>query len=183
MVASSEAKTIVVKATDPITLCSRSITFTAIEPEYVEFAKIGHRHAAGQAGSGFCAAMRIHPVDVSFTGVEFIERVAPTVSSGSFQHLTDPHPEWVASAVCGENNVFPGVDIPYFPAEPIGDPPAYVPGTITWDIPWQYRVASTWHDCWILRQQGTVDAAGTVTTEKAGVTSQHGVNDTSEFCP
>lgn len=180
--APNQAGTVEITATSSAN-CSRSLIFDVIEPEGVELIIIQYQHKFGWASSGFCAEVYILPTSVSFTGLQIREGTADAVATGSFWCLNDlEHQVTSPAPAVGENNLLSAIDDVNSNVCHDG-PSQLVPGTFTWPIPWEYSYGGPWVEFAVVPVHSSVDEEGTVTTERAGASSTHEINEPTRECP
>lgn len=124
----------------------------------------------------------ITPADVSFEAIELHEQEVDAVGTGCFaQYLQThhighhPNPGWTGIvAVEANGSKMSAPDHIAFSGSACA-------GTITWSIPWEFRVNGGASKLFIvLDQVGTFTANGHVTATKAGATVSSARNDPTE---
>lgn len=169
--------------------CSCSITFNVVEPSGIVMERVPgtkKNHAQNTASTGFIGQAYIQPADVSFENIQIREQEVNAVGTGCFQQYFashnvghNPKPDFSSvSAVEGTNgSKVDGQDQVAFSG-------SKCEGTITWNIPWEFKVGSG--DAKVfstVNQVGTFDAAGSVTAAKAGGSASSNFGDASEKDP
>jgi len=168
-----------------------SVVFTVIEPAGVVMQRhpgSGIRHTLNRPDSGLQTDIYLTPDDVSFENVQYHEVDVPAVANGVYAPFNgvghDPHPATITvnGVVTGLGSKANGIDSIYS-----GDPgtaPPFAPGSITFDIPYEFQVgAGAFKRFTTVRQQSTLAADGvTLTSSKAGASITIKVTDpTSTF--
>lgn len=149
-------------------------------------------HRKGKASAGFLGMIFLRPADVSFGNTEFREGAAPYEATGCFKmaeveldEIEDViHPvrgKW--STVSRGSAKGSAVNTPDRVRSHTLSPP-FTEGTFTWNIPWLCRVKGGGDEFRIAvaTHHHSVDAAGTMTITKKGVTVRHeATDDTKNF--
>lgn len=133
-------------------------------------------YTAGQAGSGFVANVRIHPLSVSFSRLQVREGTVAAVATGYYNTVLgwngNVHPLGTWLTLDASN----GGIIDTVGTNPPGSPAPFSPGAFTWPIPQFYRrVGSTGNG-----RRYSVGTHRQVMTASAGVetTSKEGASRT-----
>jgi glycosyltransferase involved in cell wall biosynthesis len=167
------------------------ITFTVVEPSGIVMRRhpgSGIRHTHNRPDSGLQTDIYLTPSDVSFQNVQYHEVDVPAVANGVYAPFNgvghDPHPATISvdGVVAGLGSKANGIDSIYS-----GDPgtaPPFAPGSITFNIPYEFKVGSgAFKRFATVVQRSTLAADGvTLTSSKAGASITIKVSDpTSTF--
>lgn len=168
-----------------------SVVFTVVEPSGVVMQRhpgSGIRHQQNRPDSGLQTDIYFTPDNVSFQNVLYHELDVPAVATGVYApfngvgHSPNPAPLSVNGVVPGLGSKVNGIDNIYS-GDP-GTPAPFAPGSITFDIPYEFKVGTgAFKRFATVRQQSTLAADGvTLTSSKAGASIAIKVGDpTSTF--
>jgi hypothetical protein len=161
-----------------ITGSGATIAFDVIAPDNVHMDRLtgsGVRHMQDRPDSGIVVQPFVLPDTVNFYNVQIQEVDVKAVADGVFQPYNgfghDPHPvtatlsNTVVSGKGTQSNSGDCVDS----GDP-GTPPPFTPGSITFDIPYEYKVGGgSFYKFTTVRQQSVLDKDGTtLTSSKVG---------------
>jgi hypothetical protein len=168
-----------------------TVEFTVVAPSGVRMEQIpdiATFHRKGVPSAGFRARIYILPDDVSFSVIRIIEDRAEAIADGYYEserndvHLRkkDPqsgkdiwmfmgeHKEGFGTPVYGDDKVTTDTD----------HGTDYKTGSFIWDIPWLYRIGDGPEIPFTtVQHRKTIDAEGTVTISKGGVSVTHRLDD------
>ncbi|MAT50137.1 MAG: hypothetical protein CMK32_03010 [Porticoccaceae bacterium] len=170
--------------------CSRTVVFTIVEPNEIRFYPYSFAHIEDVPSSGFCADMRIYPIDVSFTGILHLEGNATYTLTGEFLEVHnattngDPviHPRTNPPNLVGEDNWSLAVDSIYR-ALCADQANMYTPGYMSATIPNYYIIGFYESDSFFdVNTIGEINSVGTITVEKGDGLSYHEVGDIFDSC-
>lgn len=174
--AHDRASTPTVRAT--VNGVARQITYNVLEPSGITIERepgTGIEHTVNTSSVGFIGRAWYSPTDVSFINIQVRERGAPEFSVpasatgfyslwNGLQHDMGP---WAA--------VVPGTDAKGSKDSVIDSihsgqrNPPYSPGTLTWSIPWEFRVGTGAGKVFTtVTHQSTATATGQTTVSKGG---------------
>ena len=129
------------------------------------------RHTFGFESVGFQAHIYLEPTDVSFANLLFAEGTTTAQASGFFASDNgEVHPASASPLAIGPCDGVLGCLVHGYDEVDSGDnPPLFSVGDFLWQIPWQYKTAtSVLINFTTANHHETADATGRGTIEKAG---------------
>jgi outer membrane protein OmpA-like peptidoglycan-associated protein len=161
-----------------VTAGTAMIVFTVIAPSGVlrdRFPATGIKHKQDRPDSGIQTQSFLLPDTVNFYNVQYHEVDVPAVANGVYVRFNgvghDPHPATISvvNTVVPRKGTGPNGRDSAYSGDP-GTPAPFAPGSITFSIPYEYKVGSgAFHRFATVNHVNTLAAdASTLTTDKAG---------------